>query len=285
MCPCCLTLYRHCLVFAHLVQKYSRHAAAYAQHMVAASASEGSQKCSSKQHKPFWQHRAQRLASAWLMYVSASVSVFVFMSVSPAEAGLEVLTLMSSGVSLLLRSFLCTHRKLISTMLLVLPRIQTVAGTAAPPKWNCSRLVSKQARQTSQHGSRHKAQDEMHHPEISLIKYMCCTYCLLKHVRTCAPAKDRCSSGEESGKQSLHSRLPPSCSCCISKRRCTCDEADQLVVALDSDTNVPLRYVTWRLQRPLQKVMCVLESALRHTVVVQTAGSKTQKWHKQLLHD
>ena len=42
-----------------------------------------------------------------------------------------MITLMSSGVSLLLRSFLCTHRKLISTMPLVLPRMQMVAGTAA----------------------------------------------------------------------------------------------------------------------------------------------------------
>ena len=42
-----------------------------------------------------------------------------------------VITLMSSGVSRLLRSFLCTHRKLISTMPLALPRMHIVAGTAA----------------------------------------------------------------------------------------------------------------------------------------------------------
>ena len=51
-----------------------------------------------------------------------------------SRANMEVPTLMSNGVSLLLRSFLCTHRKLISTMVLVLPRMQMVAGTAAQPE-------------------------------------------------------------------------------------------------------------------------------------------------------
>lgn len=42
---------------------------------------------------------------------------------------------------------------------------------------------------------------------------------------------------------------------------CTCDKANQLVVALDPDSNVPLCFVARRLQCPLQKVMCVFESA------------------------
>ena len=71
----------------------------------------------------------------------------------------------------------------------------------------------------------------------------------------------------------------------MGKQPGTCDEADQLVVTLDPDTNVPLRDVAWRLQRPLQKAVCVLESALRHMKVVQKPAQyvKTSKWHKQLL--
>ena len=49
----------------------------------------------------------------------------------------------------------------------------------------------------------------------------------------------------------------------LSKNRpeCTCDEANQLVIALHSDPYMPLWLVSRRLQRPLQKLVCVLESA------------------------
>ena len=52
----------------------------------------------------------------------------------------------------------------------------------------------------------------------------------------------------------------------LSKDRpeCTCDEANQLVVALDSDTYMPLWLVPRRLKRPLQELVCILESAQMH---------------------
>ena len=94
------------------------------------------------------------------------------------QSKMEVPTLMSKGVSRLLRSFLCTHRKLISTMLLVLPRIQIVAGTAAQSILElfegCQQVVMVNAACLE----RQKAQDDVHHPEVSLANYMGYAYCL-----------------------------------------------------------------------------------------------------------
>lgn len=60
---------------------------------------------------------------------------------------------------------------------------------------------------------------------------------------------------------------------CVGMPGSTCDEADQLVVALNPDTNMPIGFVARGLQRPLQKVVCVLESALKNTRVVQSVSS------------
>ena len=73
--------------------------------------------------------------------------------------------------------------------------------------------------------------------------------------------------------EALASRLALDHVCCLGRHASTCDEANQLVVALDPDTDVPLGLVAGRLQRPLQKVVRVLESAHRHTRAVRSVSS------------
>lgn len=63
---------------------------------------------------------------------------------------------------------------------------------------------------------------------------------------------------------------------CVGMHGSTCDEAHQLVVAFNPDTNMPIRFVAGGLQRPLQKVVCVLESALKHARLAQTVSSTSK---------
>lgn len=134
------------------------------------------------------EHHRNAAADAQQMFLGSGTQASHFWKMGGRlclqQSRMGVPTLMSKGVSRLLRSFLCTHRKLISTMLLVLPRIQIVAGTAAPIL-ELSRACQQVVMVSAACLERQKAQDDVHHVEVLLTNYMCNAYCLHVGVFSC----------------------------------------------------------------------------------------------------
>lgn len=148
-------------------------------------------------------------------------------------------------------------------MPLVLPRIQMVAGTAAQHKTGIMACICQQLPDVRLQPAGKAAGEGKHDGTVHGQSVLFWTEC-------CA-----CAAHPSGLLLLLQCQMVNSVlwqvgrACCWLLHGgavCTCDEANQLVVGLDPDANVPLRFVARRLQRPLQEVMRVLESVYTHRV-------------------